>query len=47
MRYNENDGEEINGKTVISTEIDLNPVFEISCVVVGNIKSHIIKLIMT
>lgn len=43
MRYNENDGEEINGKTVISTEIDLNPVFEISCVVVGNIKSHIIK----
>lgn len=43
MRYNENDGEEINGKIVISTEIDLNPVFEISCVVVGNIKSHIIK----
>lgn len=43
MRYNENDGEEINGKIVISTEIDLNPVFEISCVVVGNIKSQIIK----
>lgn len=43
MRYNENNGEEINGKIVISTEIDLNPIFEISCIVVGNIKSQIIK----
>jgi len=43
VRYNENDGEEINGKIVISTEIDSNPVFEISCIVVGNIKAHIMK----
>lgn len=43
MRYNENDGEEINGKIVISTEIDENPIFEISCVVVGNIKANAIK----
>ena len=43
MRYNENDGEEINGKIVISTEIDENPIFEISCVVVGNLTPNTVK----
>ena len=37
MRYNENDGDEINGKVVITSEVDENPIFEISCVVVGDI----------
>lgn len=43
MRYNENDGEEINGKVVISTEIDEYPIFEISCVVVGNLTASTVK----
>ena len=37
MRYNENDGDEINGKVVITSEVDENPIFEISCVVVGDL----------
>ena len=43
MRYNENDGQEINGKIVISTEIDEYPIFEISCVVVGNLTVSTVK----
>ena len=43
MRYNENDGEEINGKIVISTEIDEYPIFEISCVVIGNLTASTVK----
>lgn len=37
MRYNENDGDEINGKVVITCDVDENPIFEISCVVVGDL----------
>ncbi len=37
MRYNENDGDEINGKVVITSDVDENPIFEISCVVVGDL----------
>ena len=37
MRYNENDGDEVNGKVIITSEIDDNPIFEISCVVAGDI----------
>ena len=43
MRYNENNGQEINGKIVISTEIDEYPIFEISCVVVGNLTVSTVK----
>ncbi len=43
MRYNENDGEEINGKIVINKIIDDNPIFEVSCIVIGNISAEEIK----
>ena len=36
MRYNENDGTEVNGRVIITSEIDDNPIFEISCVVAGD-----------
>lgn len=43
MRYNENDGDEINGKVVITTEVDENPIFEISCIVVGDLEAEMIR----
>lgn len=43
MRYNENDGEEVNGIIVITSEIDDNPIFETSCVVVGDITAEHIR----
>ncbi len=43
MRYNENFGIEINGKTVITEEIDDNPIFEISCVVIGDLEVETVK----
>jgi transcription antitermination factor NusG len=43
LRYNETDGEEINGKIVITANIDDKPIFETSCVVVGDIVASQIR----
>lgn len=43
MRYNETDGEEVNGIIVITSKIDNNPIFETSCVVVGDVISEHIR----
>ena len=43
MRYNENDGEEVNGRIVITDEIAADSIFENSCVVANNICAKTIR----
>ena len=43
MRYNEKDGIEVNGRIIITEDIDNEPIFETSCIVMGDIDADTIK----